>query len=127
MIQLTFTFPSVAAARKALLELPEDLFAHVGEIAPAPKPEKPKASKTVAAPEAAPVPVTVEPEVAPVAAPAAIDYPVLQKAVFALAGKSREAASEVAQSFGVKTFKDLDKSKWADALAAVNAKVAELG
>jgi hypothetical protein len=51
---------------------------------------------------------------------------VLQKAVFTLAGKSREAAAAVAASFGVKTFKDLPSDKWADALAAVNAKLAEL-
>lgn len=60
-------------------------------------------------------------------APAAIDYPTLQKAVFALAGKSRDAASAVAASFGVKTFKELPADKWADALAAVNAKIEELG
>lgn len=57
---------------------------------------------------------------------AAVEYPVLQKAVFALAGKSREAAASVASSFGVKTFKELPAEKWADALAAVNAKLAEL-
>jgi len=55
-----------------------------------------------------------------------VDYPTLQKAVFTLAGKSREAAAAVAASFGVKTFKDLPADKWADALAAVNAKLAEL-
>lgn len=55
-----------------------------------------------------------------------VDYPVLQKAVFALAGKSREAAAAVAGSFGVKTFKELPQDKWADALAAVNDKLAEL-
>lgn len=56
-----------------------------------------------------------------------VEYPVLKKAVFTLAGKSREAAAEVAQSFGVETFKELDASKWGVALAAVNAKIAELG
>lgn len=55
-----------------------------------------------------------------------VEYPVLQKAVFALAGKNREAAGAVAASFGVKTFKELSADKWADALAAVNAKLAEL-
>lgn len=55
-----------------------------------------------------------------------VEYPVLQKAVFTLAGKSREAAAAVAASFGVKTFKELPQDKWADALAAVNAKIAEL-
>jgi hypothetical protein len=55
-----------------------------------------------------------------------VDYPTLQKAVFALAGKSREAAAAVASSFGVKTFKELPEAKWAEALAAVNDKLAEL-
>lgn len=55
-----------------------------------------------------------------------VEYPVLQKAVFALAGKSREAAASVAAGFGVKTFKELPAEQWADALAAVNAKLAEL-
>lgn len=55
-----------------------------------------------------------------------VEYPVLQKAVFALAGKNREAAAAVASSFGVKTFKELDATKWGDALVAVNAKLAEL-
>ena len=62
------------------------------------------------------------------AAPAAssIDYATLQKAVFALAGKSRESAAAVASSFGVKTFKELPQDKWGDALAAVQEKLAEL-
>jgi phage-related protein len=55
-----------------------------------------------------------------------VDYPTLQKAVFALAGKSREAAAAVAASLGVKTFKELDASKWAEALGAVTEKLAEL-
>jgi hypothetical protein len=55
-----------------------------------------------------------------------VDYPTLQKAVFALAGKSREAAAAVAGSFNVKTFKELPEAKWADALAAVTDKLTEL-
>jgi hypothetical protein len=55
-----------------------------------------------------------------------VEYPVLQKAVFALAGKSRESAAAVAASMGVKTFKELPADKWGDALVAVNAKLAEL-
>ena len=55
-----------------------------------------------------------------------VDYPTLQKAVFALANANREAAGEVAATFGVKTFKELDASKWADALAAVTAKLESL-
>lgn len=92
---------------------------------------KPKAEKTAKEPAPAAEPSAPAAPAASTAssdAPApSVDYPTLQKAVFALAGKSREAASAVAQSFGVKTFKELDASKWADALAAVNAKIAELG
>lgn len=55
-----------------------------------------------------------------------VEYPVLQKAVFALAGKSREAAAALAASMGVKTFKELPEAKWAEALAAVTAKLVEL-
>ena len=55
-----------------------------------------------------------------------VDYPTLQKAVFALAGKSREAAAAVASSFGVKTFKELPEAQWGEALGAVNDKLSEL-
>lgn len=103
-----------------------------------PKADKPKVEKDKAEPKPE---VAVDPK--PVAepstqeAPAAqtassseaspsVDYPVLQKAVFALAGKSRDAAAAVAAGFGVKTFKELPADKWADALATVNDKLAEL-
>lgn len=89
--------------------------------AAAAKPAKPaKAPKA----EAAPVPAP---------APAKIAYPELQKAVFALAGKvnalgldTGEHVLAIAQALGGKTFKDLPAEKWADALAAVQAKQAEL-
>ncbi len=55
-----------------------------------------------------------------------IEYTVLQKAVFALASISRDAVIELAASFGVKSFKELDAGRWDDALTAVNAKVEEL-
>jgi hypothetical protein len=55
-----------------------------------------------------------------------VEYPVLQKAVFTLAGKSREAAASIAAEFKVKTFKELSQDQWAAALEAVNAKLAEL-
>lgn len=130
MIKLTLNFSTVAAARKALNELPEDLFAHVGEIAPAPEQEKaPEKKSKPAATQPAPAPA--QPEVAAPApaaeSPSSVDYPTLQKAVFALAGKSRDVAGEVVSTFGVKTFKDLDQSRWGEALAAVQAKIAELG
>lgn len=57
---------------------------------------------------------------------APVEYPVLQKAVFALAGKSRKSAAAVAASFGVKTFKELPADKWSEALGAVQEKLAEL-
>lgn len=86
-----------------------------------------EAAAETAAPEktAAESSPTAEPAEAAAPASTAVDYPTLQKAVFALAGKSRDAAAAVAASFGVKTFKELDAAKWADALAAVQAKTAE--
>lgn len=92
------------------------------------------ASTAATAPQetaADPKPVNTQPTASPTASAASstapVEYPVLQKAVFTLAGKSREAAAAVAASMGVKTFKELDQSKWGEALAAVNAKIAELG
>lgn len=97
------------------------------------KADKPKAEpkpEVAADPKPAAEPSTQEAPAAQTAssdeASKSVDYPTLQKAVFALAGKSRDAAAAVASSFGVKTFKELDASKWGEALAAVNAKVAEL-
>lgn len=93
--------------------------------APAPKSAKaPKPAPTPPAP--APDPVEAAPPAPAPASPSepAVDYPTLQKAVFALAGKSREKAAEVAASFGVKTFKELPEAKWGAALAAVNAALA---
>ncbi len=56
-----------------------------------------------------------------------IDYAVLQKAVFALAGKSRETMVELCAARGVKTFKELPPDQWPAALADVNAALAKLG
>lgn len=133
MISITLNFKSIEAARAALLEIP--VTALVGgveadkqnaEVKPA-KAAKPAKQEPVK--EAAPAPeVTAEPQAAeaPTEAPTAVDYPTLQKAVFALAALNREAVVATASSFGVKTFKELDQSKWAAALEAVQAKVAEL-
>lgn len=99
-----------------------------------PKAEKP-APVPVAAPEApAPVasaPAASAPKVEPVPAAAlpTTDYPSLQKSVFKLAGLpevGRAAATALLEQFAVKTFKDLPPALWADALAAVDAKIAEL-
>lgn len=127
MISITLNFKSIEAARAALLEIP--VTALVGgveadkqnaEVKPA-KAAKP--AKQEAAPEVKAEPQAAE---APTEAPTAVDYPTLQKAVFALAALNREAVIATAGSFGVKTFKELDQSKWAAALEAVQAKVAEL-
>lgn len=63
---------------------------------------------------------------APAATPA-IKYDDLKAAVFKLAGKSRDAAIALNKQFGVSTMKELDAARWPEALAAVNAKLAELG
>jgi hypothetical protein len=133
VIAITLNFRSIEAARAALLEIPASALVSAEE-APAPKQEKAaKAAKPAPVQEVAqPLPTVAPTDVpAPVAAPVepekaapSVDYPTLQKAVFALAGKSREAAAAVAASLGVKTFKELDQSKWADALEAVNERLA---
>jgi hypothetical protein len=126
LITITLTFTSVEAARAALLEIPESLLL----LASSPTVKQAELPKPAPEPVAAPAPAIAKPvEVpAPVAAPVqqmpAVDYPTLQKAVFALAGKSREAAAGIAAHFGVKTFKELPQDKWADALEAVQERLA---
>ena len=144
MISITLNFKSIEAARAALLEIP--LTALVGsedskQDADVKPTKTAKPAKQEPAQDAAPAPgVKAEPQAAkaepqaaeaPAEAPAeeqptAVDYPTLQKAVFALAAINREAVIATAGAFGVKTFKELDQSKWAAALEAVQAKVAEL-
>lgn len=138
MISITLNFKSIEAARAALLEIP--VAALVGGVeadkqnadvkpAKAAKPAKQepakqepvKATEVVAAKEETPVVEAPAEE-----QPAVVDYPTLQKAVFALAALNREAVVATASSFGVKTFKELDQGKWAAALEAVQAKLAEL-
>lgn len=132
MISITLNFKSIEAARAALLEIPLSALAggedskQAAEVKPA-KTAKPAKQEPVQ--EAAPAPeVTAEPQAAeaPTETPTAVGYPALQKAVFALAALNREAVIATAGSFGVKTFKELDQSKWAAALEVVQAKVAEL-
>lgn len=137
MIQITLNFNSVEAARAALLDIPASAFAAQVPVAEAVAPKSVQApapaagqatAKESAAPKktaAAPAPSAPSVETAaPVST--AVDYATLQKAVFILAGKNREAAAQVAGSFEVKTFKELPEDKWAAALVAVNAKIAEL-
>lgn len=154
MITVTLNFKTIEAARKALLEIPSSALvggpepeAEAPKAAAAEAPttqaasgkatakggavpgktaaEKAPAAESVAAEPPASTAAAASPAPAPAPAPA-VEYTVLQKAVFTLAGKSREAAAAVAASFGVKTFRDIPADKWADALAAVNAKLAEL-
>lgn len=155
MITITLNFKSIEAARKALLEIPASALVGGPEPEAELERPNIEAPKPAAAPAAASGKATAKGGAAPgktaaekapsaesakaappastaatgdaaVAPAPAVEYAVLQKAVFALAGKSREAAAAVAAGFGVKTFKDLPADKWADALAAVNAKLAEL-
>ena len=131
MITVTLTFRSIDEAVRALREIPESALAGAPvatkDEVPAPKPSKTAAEPAVAQPqptakhEEAPAPAAAADQSEP-----APDYPTLQKAVFTLAGKDREAAMAIARSFGVRTFKELPADKWAEALAAVNAKLAEL-
>lgn len=142
MIQVTLNFPDQAAliafftANTGAVSAPEK--AAVADIKPGKSKTAATPAATVAAPAASPEPATVSPSdpkaggpttsttSSPEASvePQAVDYPTLQKAVFALAGKSRDSAAAVAASFGVKTFKELDQSKWAEALFAVNIALA---
>ena len=133
---MTLTFISIEAARAALLEIPSSSL--VGGPAPeAAEPKPAKAPKAEKAPAPAPVPtppaeVVEAPKPEPVATTSSpkpsesVDYPTLQKAVFALASKSRDAAAAVAATMSVKTFKELAEARWGEALVAVNAKLAEL-
>lgn len=142
MITVTLTFTSIDAAVRALREIPESALAGAQVEAPVAKDDSPdpkpvnasRASKTADEPVVAqPQPTakreeaTAQPAAdAPAETAPSVDYLTLQKAVFALAAKSREAAAAVAQSFGVKTFKELPAGLWGAAYAAVTAKLAEL-
>jgi len=122
---------AAAQVAPAKVEAPKPPKAAATPTAAATKPAK--SEPAAASPSEGNAPAaSAAPAAAPTTAPAAsssseVDYPTLQKAVFALANKDRAAASALVGSFNVKTFKELDSSKWGDALAAVNAKLAELG
>lgn len=131
----------VMAALSAPIPSPEPAPQPAPVASPAPAP-KPKAEKTASpAPSPAPASTPSAPTVATAgsdapATPAgdppstadapAVKYDDLKAAVFKLAGKSRDAAVAINKAFGVATMKELAADRWADALAAVNAKLAEL-
>ena len=101
-----------------------------------PKAEKPAAKPAHAASaEAAPTKEQPQKEAAAASETAAkaIEYPVLQKAVFELAGlvqkkglDSAEHVLAIAVAHGAPNFKGLDPSAFAAALADVKAKIAEV-
>lgn len=88
--------------------------------------EEQNAGKPVPAADTKPTAVAAKADVPEQKAKPSVEYPVLQKAVFDLAAKSREAVMEVAATFGVKTFKELSADRYAEALEAVKAKHASL-
>lgn len=131
MIQVTLNFPDQAAmlayfaapatpAAPAKVEAPKSVKAEK-PAATQPVIEKPAPTTTATESPSDPKPEASTSSAKP---SDSVDYPTLQKAVFALAGKSRESAAAVAASMGVKTFKELPESKWAEALAAVNVALA---
>lgn len=148
MITLTFQFNDIASAAALLANLNGQ---QLGAIVPAvvkavaataaEAPGKPSAATTARSPRTAaadPSP-TAPSDDAPAQAPTAtspaapapsvapsVTYPDLQKAVLTLHKIDATAAVPIAKSLGADTFKLLKPEQWADALAAVNAKIAEL-
>jgi len=86
------------------------------------KPAKPAKAAAAAAPAEAPAPA---PAPAPAAAPT-VEYPTLQKAVFELAAKNKPAVTALLAEMGIESFKSLKPEQYADALAKVQAKAAEI-
>lgn len=103
-----------AAAPKPKAEKPAPVVEKQEPVVPEKTPEPVAAAASASTQPSAATGQTAAPTVA---------YPDLQKKVFQLASLSRDAASACASSFGVKTFKDLDASRWGEALAAVNAAI----
>jgi len=80
------------------------------DLAGTPRPDSPSAPASKPAKAAKP------------AAPApAVEYPTLQKAVFALAAKNKKKVMELLQELNVGSFKELAADRYADALARVEA------
>lgn len=110
-----FTGRGVVAAATVKVEQPKP---EVKKEAAAPKAEKPKAeTKPAAEPTPAPEAETTT------STASSVDYPTLQKAVFALANaKGRDAVVNLLKdTFNVGSAKELKAEQYADALAAVQA------
>ena len=139
MINVTLTFSGIPEVLNFFSTLGAPATAVKVETAPTPKleaptPTKSKKSAPAPAPEAAPAPPTAPPVEAPApaaavdltpdpepAAPATIDYAVLQKAVLALYSRDRGAAQAICNGLGHATFKTVPAERWAEALEQVNA------
>jgi hypothetical protein len=119
LVTLTFNFNSESDALAFMQRNTPVAADNVDQVqAPAPKP--------AAAAAAAPKPPKAEKPAAPKAAePAAVDYPTLQKAVFALAAKNKPRVLELLQELRVGSFKELPPEAYADALKRVEAAAAE--
>jgi len=132
MISITLQFASLEAARKALLEIPENLLASV----PPPWIDAGNESQAAAMPAPTPAPAPVAAPSRPTAkrkadpaqgdALAPFDYATLKQAVMRLATKDRERALSIATEFGVEKFQDLPQAKWPEALARATEMLAEL-
>lgn len=122
MIKVTLEFPNAQGV--------VDFFAGKAAVqnarveSPAPKTEKPAAPKVEKpGPAPAPAPKAEKPAAD---ADSPVDYPTLQKAVFALAEKNKAVVQELITAQGGRSFKQLDPSEWVDALARVQAADAAL-
>lgn len=139
MIQVTLQFSSIQAAVAALARIDADAIV-AGNPVPAATvveaPGKPSAAPTAPSqPTAEAAPSTpapwadapeskttaTEPTAAATSAPVA--YADLQKAVLTLHKMDPTAAVPIAKALGADTFKLLPDSKWAEALAKVNAAI----
>lgn len=114
MISVTLSFPSLDAALRGLREVPQNLL--IGTPVESAATFDPNSDKTQVIPR----------EVIDAAIKEAKAEKKAVKQDPAATPTTAPAAAAVAASFGVKTFKELDAAKWGEALAAVQAKVAEL-
>lgn len=91
--------------------------------AAAPKAEKPKAEPKAETPTPTPTPADTATDSPTASSAPSVDYPTLQKAVFALANaKGRDAVVNLLKDkFSVNSAKELAAEQYADALAAVTA------
>lgn len=131
-VTVTLTFSSLAEMRKALLEVPESC-AVVGAPAvadggggsgplktKAPTPGKSQSAAPAVAPDAATTKADAPAGEAP------LDYGVLRKAVIAVAALNEPAAMAVLKTFGVPKADQIPEGDRRKALAAFEAKLAEL-